>query len=94
MAKAVDLNSVRQQIVRVLYDTDGPIKAAAIIKELKKDGIDASKVVHSHLQAFKGMKNPKVTHDIENGTYELTTSGREKYEADVAEQAEPELVEA
>lgn len=91
MAKAINVDSVRQQIIDVLYDNGGPMKAAAVQKELVERGLDKKKIhVHSHLQAFKNAKTPKVVHDLEQGTYTLTDEARKAY----LEQRGLELIEA
>lgn len=81
MAKQINVDSVRQQIISVMFDAGIPLKAADIQKRVVELGFDKKKIhVHSHLQAFKNAKTPKVIHDLEQGTYELTDSAKNAYE--------------
>jgi hypothetical protein len=66
--KALDPNSGRQQIMKVIYDHEGPITPAQISKILKDDGREV-KYLHSHLNYFKS--HGQLIHN-EDKTYEIT----------------------
>lgn len=98
MAKAINQNSVRQQILTALYRSDKGLKAADVTKTLADQGIDRKKIhIWSHLTTFQKMATPPIM-KLEDGSFIMTEKGRERYETLRAEleqgQVETELVPA
>jgi hypothetical protein len=72
MAKALNPNSGRQTILKVLYDDGGNMTPAAISAALKAAGHDI-KYLHSHLNYFK--THAQIYH-LEDKSYQLSDKMR------------------
>jgi hypothetical protein len=68
MAKALNPNSGRQIIMKVMYDHKGPITPAMITAKLKEQGHDI-KYLHSHLNYFK--THGQIWH-LEDKSYQIS----------------------
>jgi hypothetical protein len=68
MAKALNPNSGRQIILKVMYDNGGPMTPAAISAALKAAGHEI-KYLHSHLNYFK--THGQILH-MEDKTYKIS----------------------